>query len=376
VKSISPSVRVRSLIRLGGLAAVATALPLTLVACSGGDDTDGTGGASGQGGTTGGTGGATGGTGGATGGTGGATGGSGGASGGSAGATGGAGGSASGAGGSGGALPPLFQGFTFELVEETQGVAAFTRFSGAVFEAPYPPSFPLTLDSTDGDCELWVPTNASCPAGCSGGVCTANDVCTPFPKEASAGTVTVSGIEGGDFMVSPITTRFVYQAASALPSPPCTEGSDVSVTGQGFTIETKCIIPLVLTSTVPIPVMTGQAVPLTWEPAGSANVSRINIKLDIAHHGGRKGEIQCDVPDTGSFSIPAGLITKLVDLGLAGYPTIGVKRITMATSTEQPGLTLAMASPVERAVDTGVTSCADSGECPDGQTCTEARLCQ
>jgi hypothetical protein len=150
----------------------------------------------------------------------------------------------------------------------------------------------------------------------------------------------------------------------------------VSVSGSGFSITTKCITPLVLTTTVPIPVMSGQPVPLAWEPPGQAGISRINIKLDIAHHGGRKGEIQCDVADTGSFSIPAALVTKLVALGLAGFPTIGVKRITTATSTEQPGLTLVMAAPLERAVDTGVTSCLENTDCPNGGTCNDAKICE
>lgn len=369
----SAAVRQSSFVRASGLASLALALPLALVACGGGGESESTGGASGAGGA-----GATGGTGGSTGGTGGATGGTGGSTGGAGGSTGGTGGSASGAGGaggSGGGLPPLHGSFTFEVVEETQEVMAFTRFSGSAFEGEYPPSFPLTLDTTDGDCELWVPTNASCPDGCSGGVCTADGVCSKFPKEASAGDVTVDGIEGGQFTVSPVTTRFVYQAPNALPSPPCTEGSTVTVSGNGFSAEVKCIKPLTFTSAIPVPVMSGSPVALTWEP-GSEPSARINVKLDIAHHGGRKGEIQCDVPDTGSFSIPAALVTKLVNLGLAGFPTIGVKRIVRATATGQPEIELVMASPVERAVDTGVQSCNDSSECDDGETCTEARLCE
>jgi hypothetical protein len=242
-----------------------------------------------------------------------------------------------------------------------------------VFDAPYPP-FPLTLDTTDGDCELWVPTNASCTAGCSGGVCSATDVCSPFPREVSAGPVTVNGV-GSEFTVTPVTTRFVYQAPSALPNPPCTEGADVSVSGAGFSLGAKCIAPLVLTSTIPIPVMSGSPVVLAWEAADEPS-ARINVKLDIAHHGGRKGEIQCDVADTGSFSIPAALVTKLVSLGLAGFPTIGVKRIVKATSAEHPGLTMVMASPLERAVDTGVESCSETTDCPDGETCTELKICE
>jgi hypothetical protein len=346
-----------SLRRAAGLVALAIAFPSTLVACAGGDDVEGTGGTSGAGGATGGTSGAGGGTGG------------------SAGASGGTGGAASGAGGSAGASAALYGSFTFEIVEETGETGAFTRFSGAVFDGVYPPSFPLTLDATDGDCELWVPTNASCPGGCSGGVCTAAGVCTPFPKEVSAGPVTVEGISSGEFTVTPVTTKFVYQATSALPNPPCAEGATVSVSGAGFGVEAKCIAPLVLTSAVPIPVMSGSPVELAWEPADEPS-ARIEVKLDIAHHGGRKGEIQCDVADTGSLSIPAALVTKLVNLGLAGFPTIGLKRIVRATSPEQAGIAMVMAAPLERAVDTGVTSCLESTDCADGQTCTDAKICE
>jgi hypothetical protein len=361
---ISFAVRSSLLRRAVGLVALGVALPLTLAACAGGDDAEGTGGTSGAGGATGGASGATGGTAGASGGTGG-----------SAGASGGTGGAASGAGGSAGAGAALYGSFTFEVVEETPETQPFTRFSGAVFDAAYPPSFPLTLDSTDGECQLWVPTNASCPGGCSGGVCTAPGVCSDFPTEVSAGPVTVEGINGGEFTVSPVTARFVYQAPSALPNPPCDESTTVSVSGSAFSLQTKCIAPLVLTSALPIPVMSGQPVALAWEPADEPS-ARIHVKLDIAHHGGRKGEIQCDVADNGSFSIPAALVTKLVNLGLAGFPTIGVKRIVKATSAEQPGLTLVMAAPLERAVDTGVTSCLEPTDCADGQTCTEAKICE
>jgi hypothetical protein len=367
VNPFSIAVRSSSLHRAGGLIAFALALPLTLVACAGGDDAPGTGGTSGAGGATGGAGG--------SGGTAGASGGTAGASGGTGGAASGAGGAASGAGGSAGASAPLYGNFTFEVVEETPETDPFTRFQGAVFDGQYPPPFPLTLDSTDGDCELWVPTNASCPAGCSGGVCTAAGVCSLYPKEVSVGPVTVEGIDPAAFTVSPITTKFVYQATSSLPNPPCTEGSTFGVSGSGFSVQAKCIKPLVLTSTIPIPVMSGSPVALTWEAADEPT-ARINVKLDIAHHGGRKGEIQCDVADTGSFSIPAALVTKLVNLGLAGFPTIGVKRIVHATSTEEPGLVLVMAAPLERAVDTGIESCNESTDCEDGEVCNDFKICE
>ena len=119
----------------------------------------------------------------------------------------------------------------------------------------------------------------------------------------------------------------------------------------------------------PIAVKSGSTVPLAWMPPTDASASRIEIKLDISHHGGKKGEITCDVPDTGSFALPEPLVSKLVALGVAAQPTIGLKRVASAQASGQPGVRLVIVSPVERAVDTGFASCVDGQACPDGTTC-------
>ena len=100
-----------------------------------------------------------------------------------------------------------------------------------------------------------------------------------------------------------------------------------------------------------------------------AETARVRIVLDIAHHGGQKGEIDCEVPDTGSFSIPESLVTELVNLGVAGFPTVMISRITTGASGAAPDVTLTVASEVERNVDTGIASCSSDDDCPDGMTC-------
>jgi hypothetical protein len=91
--------------------------------------------------------------------------------------------------------------------------------------------------------------------------------------------------------------------------------------------------------------------------------------LDISHHGGRKGQIECEVADTGAFQIPESLATRLVNLGVAGYPTVTLSRVATASAEAQPQVTLTLSSSVERAVDTGLTSCMMNGDCSDGMTC-------
>ena len=114
--------------------------------------------------------------------------------------------------------------------------------------------------------------------------------------------------------------------------------------------------------------------PLAWNAPAMPDIARVQIRLDISHHGGKKGEIDCDVPDTGSFTIPASLVTELVDLGLAGFPTIQVAREVSGTSQAQPKIALLVSSPVEREVDTGVKSCTMDIDCPAGQHCDTTNL--
>src|SRR4029079_1958057 len=117
---------------------------------------------------------------------------------------------------------------------------------------------------------------------------------------------------------------FAYQS-DALPNPPCAEGADVSLMADAFSMQEKCIAPFDLAPGV-VAVKRGEAMPLTWNAPSMPDLARVQIRLDISHHGGKKGEIDCAVPDMGAFEIPASLVTDLVDLGLAGFPTVQVAR--------------------------------------------------
>jgi hypothetical protein len=138
-----------------------------------------------------------------------------------------------------------------------------------------------------------------------------------------------------------------------------------------------CITDLVVTSHVPLSVATGQAMHLAWTPPAHVNVARVELELEISHHGGFRGQINCDVADTGAFDIPAALVTALVDLGRAGYPTLKVARVSSATAPQAPGVSLTIASRLELDVDTGVISCgADtSPPCAAGTVCRTDFTC-
>jgi hypothetical protein len=265
--------------------------------------------------------------------------------------------------------------FVVSLIEADtiSNVPAYSKLLGVVKTAPTPPLVPLKLDQQVGDCQLLVPKNPVCAPDCAGGVCTENGICTPYPTGLDVGVVHINGL-GPELDLSPVA--LTYQPVETLAHPPCAEGAQVGISASSFTIEGKCIPPFELTNASDIPVQTGQPVRLTWRPPGMHGISRVRLSMDVAHHGGKTGQIDCDVPDTGSFEIPASLVTRLVGLGLAGFPTINIGRISTAAALSAPNITFAMSSMIERPVDTGVVSCVEDTDCPTGQVCQPALFCR
>jgi hypothetical protein len=195
------------------------------------------------------------------------------------------------------------------------------------------------------------------------------------PAPVSVGTLTVEGL-GETMALEPRTAIFQYglPAGVSLGNPPCETGEPIRASASDFELEATCIPQLELSGADPIPVETGEPVHVEWV-ASSAPGSRIRLSLDVAHHGGKTGEVNCDVADTGSFDIPAVLVDKLVSLGLAGFPTINVNRVSVGSDASGRPVNLIVSSEMDRAVDTGVVSCTSDEECPDGQTCQASLLC-
>jgi hypothetical protein len=269
--------------------------------------------------------------------------------------------------------------FTAELVTANSelGTPAFTKFLGIVYDHPSPDVLQLELDSEQNGCRLMVPKTPFCSPSCgSTGVCTDENVCTPWGQSQDVGVVHVTGLGPSELVLEPFPPGYMYQPNSTLPYPPCIEGSAIMVQTTAFHVQAKCIAPLTLLGTDPIPVMAGNGVALSWTPPGQSGATRIEIQLDISHHGGKKGEIDCNVADTGSFTIPEPLVTKLVSLGLAGYPTIVVRRVSTGYSLTDKIIRLTVASGVERSVNTGVRSCSEASDCPTGLQCRADLTCR
>jgi hypothetical protein len=277
-------------------------------------------------------------------------------------------------------------GFVVSLVPAmTAGGAsapAYTSVLGKVYDGPMPSPIVWETAEEAGGCRLLTPRVPFCTAICGGAAaCVDGDRCAPYPSALNLGRVRVEGLGSTAFDMDPVAGNYQPGAGVKLPYPPCAEGAVVQVAASGgalgaFSIEGRGIAPLAFDQT-PAPV-TGQPLRLAWTAPGQPALSRIEVKLDISHHGGAKGQIECDVPDTGSLEIPAAQVSRLLALGVAGFPTIILTRVAAATTAVRAGVvSLQVVSAVERPVQIeGLRSCTEDSQCPPGKVCRSDLTCQ
>jgi len=283
-------------------------------------------------------------------------------------------GGASGASNSGGgANDGALHGSVVVTLQQPTDGDAYTTVIGRFFDGAQPDIISLEARGEQAGCKLYVPRAPFCSNPCAPAVCTADDVCTAYPTPRGVGTLTLKGL-GASLELQPASSLIVYQAPS-LDHPPCEAGAPVTASASGVSLSADCIAPLQLMGPDPIPIVKDAPLRLSWLPAASGARSRVRVKLDVSHHGGSKGEIDCDVADTGELEIAASLVTALLDLGLAGFPTININRVVVGTDEANPNLELVLSSDLTRAVDTGVISCLDDAACPDDQTCQPSGVC-
>ncbi|WP_437305474.1 hypothetical protein [Sorangium sp. So ce388] len=262
-----------------------------------------------------------------------------------------------------------------------------TSVIGKLYDGPTPSQVVWEVAAEEGSCKVLTPRVPFCNQPCGGSaVCVEDDTCQAYPSAHSAGPVTVTGLnlesEEASLVMTPTANNYQPPAGVKLRYPPADEGQPVRFEASGdyfgaFTLEAKGVSPLDLLNDA-IELQPDQAVQLEWTPPGQAGISTVYVKLDISHHGGTKGMIECAADDTGSLELPASLVTQLLDLGVAGFPTIIVTRRSVGSTTIAPGrVDLVVSSQIEQAVViAGLTSCSDTSECPEGQTCQADLTCK
>lgn len=276
-------------------------------------------------------------------------------------------------------------GFVIDLIgpvveNSVEKTPAYTRVIGKIHDRPMPATVTWKVVAEGGGCQLLTPMVPFCSAACGGSAaCVAGGRCLEYPSAVNIGRVHVKGLAGGDLDMDQVAGN--YQATGRIPYPPLPEGAKVEITAPGgalgpLRLQSVGIAPLEFTAKVQ-PV-SGQPLALTWKPPAAANIGRIEIMMDLSHHGGSKGKIECDVADTGSLAIPAAQITALLGLGISGFPTVVVTRVASASTATRLGrAALRVVASVERGVEIeGLHSCTANEDCPAGMTCQVDLKCK
>lgn len=279
--------------------------------------------------------------------------------------------------------------FSLELVppDESSGTAGSTKLLGKVWDGPVPESVRWDEQAKAEGCVLFTPRTPFCEESCGSAVCIDDNVCKAYPTALDVGAVKVAGVRTStgesEFTSEPVNASYQLPVDLSLPYPAFEEGAALELAAAGgdlapFTIAGTGIAPLVLEGSEEGFLLTpGEGLSLSWQAAGASAASRVHVKLDISHHGGSKGKIECDVEDDGSLTIPAALTDALVDLGVAGFPTVEVTRSSVSSVDTRVGrIELKTYMDVGAAIlIPGLVSCSDPADCPEGETCMEGGLC-
>jgi hypothetical protein len=283
-------------------------------------------------------------------------------------------------------------GFTVSLIEAMASNPAHTTFNGGARDRARPSDI-WTQDGTTMDgCRLMVGPSYGCTPGCATGqVCSGPNQCIEDPRYQSAGTLTLVGLGTSAITIPPIAPtvpQYSWSAPSSMPlaHPPFTPGANVGLSSTGGVIpalmlDGRGIQPLAA-GNMNAMFIKGEPFTFTWTAPAQAGEARIYAGLDIAHHGSVAAHIECDLPDTGTATIPAPLLSALIDKGLFGFPELTIARATYDSAMTSEGcvdfgVVSSVARPLIGCTAPGACkkSCTMDSECTAPETCLPGLVC-
>ena len=258
----------------------------------------------------------------------------------------------------------------------------FTGVTGSVQDGVVPGRVPEVLQ-TAGECSLLSSKNPFCGEPCGAGrTCGDSGTCIDEPKNRDVGTVTIDGMLD-DVTIQPAANILLYSNPGSLSHPGFPQGAAISLATTGgdyepFTLRGWGVAPLVMSEVDSIVVTRDQPLAITWQAPTMQGPTAIDLLVRINNHGGTPAWIECEVSDTGSYSIPASLISALIDSGFSGFPDIVVSRSSSDSLSIEPGcVQFRVISERQYGIQLdGLTSCNVAGDCPAGQSCNEQLFCE
>ncbi len=256
---------------------------------------------------------------------------------------------------------------------------------GAVQDAVHPNTV-LTEVQRDGACVLLERKPPVCSPACDlqTQVCGLDDQCHPSPRNQGLGTVTISGLtravsiqpdaQNGYFDTGFTAAPFALGALIRLDASGSSAAAAFSLRGIG-------VNPIELGSLAWV-LAPGQPFTVEWTASGRTDL-RVHVRMNVDQHGNTPIALECDVPDTGAFTIPASMIDALLGSGISGVPNAKVERHSLDSTTVGAGcVELSVRSrigePRLKLSIQGVDTCpAPQHACPEGKTCNQAtEICE
>ncbi len=258
--------------------------------------------------------------------------------------------------------------------------ADYTGVQGQVLDGVVAATVLETV-SSDGACRLAGAPQLFCDPACEAGqTCSTGEQCVPYPTAHDVGTVTVAGLAASVEMV-PRAPGFFYTNPGTLPHPGFTPGAAILLAAGGgdyapFQLRGWGVSALASSQTQ-VTVESGAAVALAWTPPAEAGPARVAISLNVNAHGLVGTRIECEVDDTGSFTIPEPLISTLIADGVSGFPTLTLTRSSADSTPIEPGcVDLRVRSALDlEVIIPGLTSCNGDEDCTPPQTCQADLTC-
>lgn len=256
-----------------------------------------------------------------------------------------------------------------------------TIVAGAISNGVLPSSI-AKVQTESGGCELLVPRDLFCASCATTEVCAGNDMCVPKPTKVSAGVLTVNGLLV-DTEVTPNGITLDYSKTILDPYPAYEVGANVVLRTAGDAVspfEADVYgVPKLTSELAVVNVKHGEVAQITWNTNDvNAEQSSVFVSFSVNVHGAVTGWIECTAADTGTFEIPAELVSALIDLGLSGFPRVELERRSSATVELSDGCVDAYVGSkltLEIEVD-GLASCNRDEDCPDGQSCSAELACE
>ncbi len=269
---------------------------------------------------------------------------------------------------------PAYGTFLLSLVAPLVETPGFTSVLGKAYDGPYPQGVIWEDQTGAGLCRLYVPRVPFCNPPCTAGteVCVEDNLCDTYPTPIGVGTVQVDGMTSA-FSMDPVNATYQITGVT-LPYPPFTEGDELTFTASGnssvaaFTMTAKGIAPLtVLNEEIPVD---SSPLTLSWVPPDNPALSTVSVMFDVSYHGGTKGKVECECPDTGSVVVPGELLDQLIELGTSGFPKVEITRKLFGVTDPPIPVTLTVQAKLTKFLSIpNVISCMGDSDCPEGMTC-------